>query len=180
MISSSGTNAASFQPVAVYSLNVLLNTILFLVVFMTATAWTSASVNAVQKVPGNWKLFVFASVLTVVTLGLAIGFGEISRRKQGINVNYASTISSALAVSPVQRKQVPSTSESARSITMPLSHLYAAPAHSVGNSSLPPPVISTSAWPQEGHHTAAKAYASRRSHNYSHTIDTDDVLIELQ
>jgi hypothetical protein len=123
-------NAALLQmqgstPVALYSLNVLLNTVLFLVVFMSATAWTSASVNAVQKVPGAWKLFVLAAVLTVITLGLAIGFGVLSQSKSGLNVSYTNTIASALAVVPPQRKPTPFSAEDAyQRIQAPLVHLY--------------------------------------------------------
>lgn len=75
------------QPIGYYSLNVLLNTILFVCIFVTGGAWTAA---ASQKVAGDqyaWKMMVFAAIITLVTFGLSVAFGELTRVNRNINVN---------------------------------------------------------------------------------------------
>lgn len=71
-----------------YVVNVLLNTILFILTFMAGTSWTSATIEFVKHEKSATKMLVFSAILTLVTLGLAIGFGELSRVNSEINVNY--------------------------------------------------------------------------------------------
>lgn len=72
----------------IYSLNVFLNTILFVSAFVSGTSWTAAIAEYLNGSKGAKKLLIFAGVMTVLTCCLAIGFGELSRVNSKIQVNY--------------------------------------------------------------------------------------------
>ncbi len=55
---------------------------------MTGSAWTIGSVDRIKGQPYAWKILIMAAVCTVVTCGLAIGFGELSRVNRNIQVGY--------------------------------------------------------------------------------------------
>lgn len=75
-------------PPGYYTINVLLSTILFVLIFLTATAWAAGAMQSFKHKADGWKLLVFSAVLTVVTVAVAVGFGELSRVNRFINVNF--------------------------------------------------------------------------------------------
>lgn len=76
-----------------YSLNVALTTILFLVIFITGTAWTLAVNKSFEKKPQMAKYWLFALGMTLFTVGAAIGIGELGNYlKENINVNLTSLL----------------------------------------------------------------------------------------
>jgi hypothetical protein len=71
-----------------YALNVFLNTFLFVLVFMSGTACTTAVLEYVKEAPTARKMVWFAAIITVFTCTVAIGFGELSRLNKNIQVDY--------------------------------------------------------------------------------------------
>ena len=87
----------SDQDLSFYSLNVFFTTILFLVIFITGTSWTMAVNKQFEKKPDVARYWVYALAMTLLTVGLAIFFGEMGRLlKQRINVNISTMLGSDL------------------------------------------------------------------------------------
>jgi hypothetical protein len=84
-------------PVGFYSLNILLSTILFVIIFVTGSAWTEAASQQIQGKKNSWKMLVFAGVITVVTLAFSIAFGELGRVNRNKNVDVQGLLTSSLA-----------------------------------------------------------------------------------
>lgn len=71
-----------------YALNVFLNTFLFVTAFVSGTAWTKGAAEYLENRRSAKKMLTFALIMTLLTCGLAIGFGELSRVNRQIQVNY--------------------------------------------------------------------------------------------
>ncbi len=78
-----------------YALNVLLNTVLFMMIFMTATAWAGAAQETIKGMRHGRGMLVFAGVATAVTFAVAVGFGLLSDAVPKIYVDYASLLDRA-------------------------------------------------------------------------------------
>ena len=61
-----------------FSLNVVLTTILFIVIFITASSWTLAVNKEFEHKKNTLNYWMFSLVMTLVTIGLSIGFGELA------------------------------------------------------------------------------------------------------
>lgn len=71
-----------------YALNVFLNTFLFVLVFLSGTACTTAAMEYIKEAPTAKKMLWFAALCTLFTCTIAIGFGELSRVNKNIQVDY--------------------------------------------------------------------------------------------
>jgi hypothetical protein len=89
------TKKVTKSTAAYYALNVLLNTVLFIMIFMTATAWASAAQDAIKHSPHVRGALTFAGAATAVTFVLAIGFGLLSDAVPQIDVDYVSLLDQA-------------------------------------------------------------------------------------
>jgi hypothetical protein len=80
--------AMSRRDFAGYSTNVVFSTLLFLIIFIAGTAWTLAVKEQFERKPGTYRYWVFAIAMTLLTIGAAIGFGELARLlSKRININ---------------------------------------------------------------------------------------------
>ena len=75
------------------SINILCSAVLFICIFVTGTAFTTAVSKQLDHNLQAGRFWIFAVCILVVTLGLAIGFGELSRINSNINVNVTSEFS---------------------------------------------------------------------------------------
>jgi hypothetical protein len=91
------TPAAAVMPIGYYSLNIFLSTILFVVIFVTGSAWTEAAAQKIQGKKNAWKMMAFAGCITAATLIFSVGFGELSRLNPKINVDVQGLLTSSLA-----------------------------------------------------------------------------------
>ena len=79
-------------PSNIYALNVFLNTFLFILVFVSGTMWSTACLEYLKKRPTARGMIIFSCALTLFTCCLAIGFGELSRINNKIQVDYQSDL----------------------------------------------------------------------------------------
>jgi hypothetical protein len=78
----------SRQDFAGYSANVVFSTLLFLIMFSAGTAWTLAVKEQFERKQETYRYWVFAIAMTLLTIGAAIGFGELARLlSKRININ---------------------------------------------------------------------------------------------
>jgi hypothetical protein len=91
----SGRSKLTTTGAGYYALNVLLNTVLFMLIFMTAASWAAAAQETIKRMPHGKGMLMFAGVSTAVTFAVAVGFGLLSDAVPNINVNYASLLDQA-------------------------------------------------------------------------------------
>ena len=87
-----GPSSALNTPSNIYALNVFLNTFLFILVFICGSAWSTACLEYVKDADSARGMLKFSLVITLVTCGLAIAFGELSRVNHRIQVDYQSDL----------------------------------------------------------------------------------------
>jgi hypothetical protein len=75
-----------------YALNVLLNTVLFVLIFMTAASWAAAAQDTIKRSPHARGMLTFAGTATAVTFAIAVGFGLLSDAVPQIDVDYVSLL----------------------------------------------------------------------------------------
>jgi len=78
-----------------YALNVLLNTVLFMLIFMTAAAWAAAAQETIKRTQHARGMLAFAGAATGVTFIIAVGFGLLSDAVPQIDVDYVSLLDAA-------------------------------------------------------------------------------------
>ena len=76
-----------------FSVNVVLSTVLFIVIFIAASSWTMAVSKEFEHKKGTYRYWLFSVFMTIITLGLSIGFGELAH---GINKKVEITITNLL------------------------------------------------------------------------------------
>ena len=79
-----------------FSVNVVLTTILFIVIFIAASSWTMAVSKEFEHKKGTYRYWLFSLFMTIVTVGLSIGFGELAH---SVNKKVEITITNLLGTS---------------------------------------------------------------------------------
>ena len=71
--------ARDARSLTAYTVNIILSTILFMVVFVAGTSWTMAVNKQFEGQAAVSRYWLFAAVMTAVTIAMSIGFGELSK-----------------------------------------------------------------------------------------------------
>ena len=80
-----------------FSVNVILTTMLFLTIFTAGTSWTMVVTKAFEGKPCIDKYWLFAVMMTLLTIAMALGFGALARfLNTRINVNITSLLGATL------------------------------------------------------------------------------------
>lgn len=111
----SGKSSATGPNPAIYTVTVLLSTLLFVCIFLTASAWNTAVTRGFLKQERSVPFWIFAGVMTVVTVGLSVAFQQL--QSLGITVNAQGIINSASGfVGALQPKETPKEEQELASI----------------------------------------------------------------
>ena len=80
-----------------FSVNVVLTTVLFIVIFVTASSWTLAVNKEFEHKAGSIRYWIFSLVMTLVTVGLSIGFGELAHAvNKKVNITVTNLLGSGI------------------------------------------------------------------------------------